>query len=162
MRASARRSFPGANRSPITMQISLFPDRSLFAVLVIFIINYFVVRRFFLKPINDVLEAREHETKTADELYEQAMSRFNEATSHVEAKLHEAKREAAAVREHFRAEAAKHRAGLVERTIAEARRAIDEAEAKLKADVKAARERIVIEAESLARIAAERILGRAI
>ena len=40
--------------------------------------------------------------------------------------------------------------------------AYGEAEAKLKADVKAARERIVIEAESLARLAAERILGRAI
>ena len=39
---------------------------------------------------------------------------------------------------------------------------IDEADAKLKADVKAARDRIVTEAESLARLAAERILGRAI
>ena len=142
------------------MQISLFPDRSLFAVLVIFIINYFVVRKFFLRPINDVLEAREHETKTADELYEAAMARFNEATSHVETKLHEAKREAAGVREKFRAEAGTHRQGLIERTASESRRMIEEADAKLKADVKAARARIVTEAESLAQLAAERILGR--
>jgi len=144
------------------MQINLFPDRSLFAVMVIFIINYFVVRRFFLRPINDVLEAREHETKTADELYEAAMARFNEATSHVESKLHEAKREAAGVREKFRAEAGAHRAQLVERTGASARTMIDEADGKLKADVKTARERIVTEAESLAREAAQRILGRAV
>jgi F-type H+-transporting ATPase subunit b len=144
------------------MQINLFPDRSLFAVLVIFIINYFVVRRFFLRPINDVLEAREHETKTSDELYEKAMERFNEATSHVESKLHEAKREAAGVREKFRGEAAAHRSGLVARTATDARQMIDEATAKLKEDVKKARERIVTEAESLARMAAERILGRAI
>ena len=144
------------------MQISLFPDRSLFAVMVIFIINYFVVRKFFLKPINDVLESREHETKTADELYEAAMARFNEATSHVEAKLHEAKREAAVVREKFRAEAGTRRQSLVERTSTDARRMIDEADAKLKDDVKVARERIVTDAESLAHLAAERILGRAV
>ena len=144
------------------MQISLFPDRSLFAVMVIFIINYFVVRKFFLKPINDVLEAREHETKTSDELYSKAMERFNEATSHVESKLHEAKRDAAGVREKFRGEAATHRVGLVERTTTEARRMIDEADTKLKADLIAARDRIVKESEALARTAAERILGRSI
>ena len=144
------------------MQINLFPDRSLFAVMVIFIINYFVVRKFFLKPINDVLEAREHETKTADELYEAAMARFNEATSHVETKLHEAKRDAAGVRERYRGEATSHRQSRVEQTLANARTMIDEAEAKLKEDVKAARERIVTEAESLARLAARQILGREI
>jgi len=144
------------------MQISLFPDRSLFAVLVIFIINYFVVRRFFIQPINGVLESREHETKTADELYEAAMTRFSEATSHVETKLHEAKREAAGVREKFRAEAGGHRQSLVERTLGESKRMIDEADAKLKADVVEARKRIVTEAESLARLAAEQILGRAV
>ena len=144
------------------MQISLFPDRSLFAVLVIFIINYFVVRKFFLKPINEVLEAREHDIKSSDEVYEAAMARFNEATSHVESKLHDAKREAAGVREKFRGEATAHRQRRVDETIASARHFIEEADAKLKADVKAARERIVIEAESLARLAAERILGRAI
>jgi len=142
------------------MQISLFPDRSLFAVMVIFIINYFVVRKFFLKPINEVLEAREHETKTADELYEAAMTRFNDATSHVESKLHEAKREAAGVREQYRGEASAHRQKRVEQTIAQARGFIDEADTKLKADVKTAREHIVTQAESLARLAAKQILGR--
>jgi len=144
------------------MQISLFPDSSLFAVLVIFIITYFVVRRFFIEPFNAVLESREHETKSADELYEAAMMRFNDATSHVETKLHEAKREAAAVREKFRAEAGAHRHTLVDRTLGESKRMIDEADAKLKADVAEARTRIVTEAESLARLAAERILGRAV
>lgn len=128
--------------------------------MVIFIINYFVVRKFFLKPINGVLEAREHETKSADELYEAAMSRFNEATSHVEAKLHDAKREAAGVREHFRAEAGTHRQKRMDETLTHARNLIEEADTKLKADVQTARERIVTEAESLAKLAARQILGR--
>jgi F0F1-type ATP synthase membrane subunit b/b' len=144
------------------MQINLFPDKSLFAVLVIFVINYFVVRRFFIRPVNAVMEAREHETRSADALYEQAMNRFRDATAEMEAQLHGAKRTAAQVRERYRAEATAHRTAVVEKTSGEARGLVDEADAKLKEDVATARETIVRDSESLARVAAERILGRAV
>ena len=52
------------------MQINLTPDLSLLAIMVIFIINYMVVRKFFLQPVNTVLEARETEKHTAEKLYE--------------------------------------------------------------------------------------------
>jgi len=144
------------------MQINLFPDLSLFAVMAIFVLNYLVVRKFFLEPINRVMEEREHDTKSADEVYEQAMARFNEATANVEERLHVAKRDAANVRETFRAEASAHRASMVEKTRGEADKFLTEAEAKLKEDAAAARDRIVTESESLAQMAAERILGRAV
>ncbi len=142
------------------MQINLMPDFSLFAIMVIFIMTYLVVRKFFLEPINNVLEAREHETKTADQLYEEAMARFNEATAQVEDRLHIAKKDAAQLRDQFRAEASAHRASLVERTTTEAKKLVAEAQTKLTQDVKVAREKITTESESLARIAAERLLGR--
>src|SRR6059058_4395503 len=88
--------------APRTMQVNLTPDYSLLAIMVIFIINYFVVSKFFLRPINQVLEARAHETRSANEIYEQSMARFSEATARMEEQLHVAKREAAALREHFR------------------------------------------------------------
>lgn len=144
------------------MQINLFPDLSLFAVMAIFILNYLVVRKFFLEPINRVLEEREHETKSADELYEQAMNRFNEATANVEERLHVAKRDAANVRENFRAEASARRTAVIDKTRGEAESFLADADTKLKDDVTAARDRIVRESESLARLAAERILGRAV
>jgi F0F1-type ATP synthase membrane subunit b/b' len=144
------------------MQINLAPDLSLLAIMVIFILNYLVVRRFFLQPINAVLEERETEQKSAEQLYEDALARLSEATSQTEAQLHAAKREASLVRDRFRGEAAAHRQQVVDRTNAEARQAIEQAEAKLKNDVETARERIVRESESLARLAAERILGRAV
>jgi F-type H+-transporting ATPase subunit b len=144
------------------MQINLFPDLSLFAVMAIFILNYLVVRKFFLEPINRVMEEREHDTRSADELYEQAMARFNEATANVEDRLHVAKRDAANVRENFRAEASAHRAAVVEKTRSEAETFLADADVKLKADVESARERIVRESEALATMAAERILGRAV
>ncbi|HEX3108733.1 MAG TPA: ATP synthase F0 subunit B [Thermoanaerobaculia bacterium] len=144
------------------MQINLFPDLSLFAVMAIFVLNYLVVRKFFLEPINRVMEEREHDTKSADEVYEQAMARFNEATANVEERLHIAKREAANVRETFRAEASAHRATMIEKTRGEAEKFLTEADTKLKDDVTTARDRIVSESDALAQMAAERILGRAV
>lgn len=144
------------------MQIKLAPDLSLLAILVIFILNYLIVRKFFLQPINEVLEARETETKTAERLYEDALARFNDATSQMEVQLQNAKRDAAQVRERFRGEAGAYRQQLVEKTNADARALIADADRKLTADVAAARTTIVSESEALARLAAERILGRAV
>lgn len=144
------------------MQINLTPDYSLLAILVIFIINYLVVRTFFLKPINDVLESRETETTTAEKLYEDAMARFSDATEKMEAQLHSAKREAAQVRDRFRGEASAQRQAMIDRTSGEAKQIVAEADEKLSSDVKVARDTIVRDSESLARLAAERILGRAV
>ncbi len=144
------------------MQINLAPDLSLLAIMVIFILNTLVVSRFFLRPINQVLEAREHETKSAEKLFEEALARFNDATAQTEAQLHAAKRDAASVRERHRAEAAAYRQQVVERTNNEARQLVTEAETKLKGDVATARERIVRDSDALARLAAERILGRTV
>lgn len=142
------------------MQINLTPDLSLLAVVVIFILEYLVVSRYFLRPINSVLEAREAEARTAQEIFEQSLGRFNEATNQIEHRLHEAKRDASQLREKFRSEAGAHRASLVERTTSEARKLVSEADERLKRDVQEARQKIVHDAESLARLAAERLLGR--
>lgn len=130
--------------------------------MVIFIMTYMVVRKFFLGPINDVLEAREHETKTAEQLYEEAMARFSEATAQVEERLHVAKKDASQMRDKFRAEASAQRATLVERTSAEAKKLVTEAETKLNAEIKEVRETLGRDAESLAHLAAERLLGRSV
>ena len=52
------------------------------------------------------------------------------------------------------------RANAIERTQSEAKKIVAEAEQKVTSDVKVARQKIVGESESLARLAAERILGR--
>ena len=51
---------------------------------------------------------------------------------------------------------------MIEKTQNEAKQIVSEADEKLSADVEAAREKIVRESESLAKLAAERILGRAV
>ena len=144
------------------MQINLVPDLSLLAIMAIFIATYIVVSRFFVRPVVALIESREHETQSALEIYEAAMARFNEATAKMEERLHIAKREAGEVRERFRAEAAAHRSTLLERTSAEADTVVSEADRQLAHDVAAAREKIVRDSESLARLAAQQILGRPI
>lgn len=142
------------------MQINLMPDFSLLVVMVIFLLEYIIVSRYFLRPINDVIESREAEARSALEIYEQSLGRFNEATGQIENRLHEAKREAAQLREKFRSEAGSHRASLVERTTGEAKKLIAETEERLARDIRGAREKLARDAESLARLAAERLLGR--
>ena len=142
------------------MQINLAPDPSLLAIIVIFILEYLIVRKYFLQPINTVIDERESERRTAEKLYEEALARFNEATAQMESQLHVAKRDAASVRDRYRTEAAAHRNQVIEKTQGEAKRIVSEADQQLSDDVKTAREEIVRQSESLARLAAERILGR--
>ena len=144
------------------MQLNLIPDLTLLAIMAIFIANYFIVRTFFIRPINAILIERESDIRSAEQLHEQTLTRFNEATAEMESQVHAAKREAAAVRDRFRTEAGVHRNGVLERTAGEARGFVAEAEQKLGADVDKARVTIVRDAESLARTAAERILGRSV
>ena len=132
------------------MQISLTPDYSLLAIMVIFILNYLIVSRFFLGPINKVIEARENDVRSANEVYEQSMARFNEATSAMEEKLHLARHAAA------------HRASVVDKTTGEAKSIVSDADASLTRAAAEARETIKRESDALARLAAERILGRAV
>lgn len=144
------------------MQINLTPDPSLLAIIVIFLLNYVVVRRYFLQPINEIIDQRETETRSAERVYEESLARFSEATSKMEQQLHAAKREASAVRERFRGEAATYRGELVEKTQGQAREVVDVAATKLKGEVEVARATIVRDSESLARLAAERLLGRTV
>src|SRR5947199_786055 len=144
------------------MQINLAPDLSLPAIMVIFFLNYLIVRKFFLKPINDVLEARETEMKTADRLHEEALARFTAATADIETRVHNTKREAALLRERYRCQAAEHGQSVIDKTNADAKGIVADADQHLSRDVQSAREKIVRESDSLAREAAERILGRAV
>lgn len=142
------------------MQINLTPDYSLLVVMAIFIANYWVVRAFFLKPVNAVIVERERDITGAEKLYEEAIARFNEATAEMEAKLQQTRREASSVREQFRTQAAAHRTSVVEKTRREAEEIVGTADAELKASTVQAREQILREADALARQAATRILGR--
>lgn len=142
------------------MQINLTPDWSVVAIIAIFLVNYLIVRRFFITPVNEVITWRSTEIAGAERVYEESLQRFNAATSEMESRIHAAKREGAQQREVLRHEAITYREQLVARVRGEADAMSRTAHEQLDRDAAAAREQIVREAESLARLAAEKILGR--
>lgn len=142
------------------MQINLTPDLSLLAIAAIFLANYFIIKRFLIDPVNGVLLERETEIRGAEKVYEESLREFEAATAELETKLHLARREASEVREGYRGEAIEHRNQVVGRVRSEAEKMTAEAGDQLQLQTVAAREQIVRESESLARLAAERILGR--
>jgi len=144
------------------MQINLTPDWSLPVIVVIFMINYLVVRRFFFKPVNEVLLVREREVREAERRYNDSLAQFDAAAREMENQVMQAKKEGSKIREGLRAEAVQHRMGVVERTRGEAGRIVGEAARSLNSDVATAREKIVSESDALARLAAEKIVGRKI
>ncbi len=144
------------------MLIELSPDPSLLVIMAIFIAQYFVVKKFFLEPLINVMTERQSEITSAAARHEEALARFSEATEEMEEKIGEAKKEGAAIRETLRAEATASRSDTVATTRQEAEGIVAKAESELNAAVAAARQKIENESEALARLAAERILGRAL
>lgn len=140
--------------------IELKPDLSLLAIIAIFILNYLIVRRFLVGPINGVLEWREGKVRDADQRYEEALTGFNAGTEGIEKRLMEAKREGAEIRERYRREAGLQKEELIQKTREQADAMIREATASLDQEVARARDTIRQESEQLARLAAEQILGR--
>jgi F0F1-type ATP synthase membrane subunit b/b' len=80
----------------------------------------------------------------------------------MEVKVGDAKKRGSAIREALRAEATASRNASLSTTRDEADGIVAKAEGELATAVSAARQKIETESESLARLAAERILGRAL
>ncbi len=142
------------------MQINLTPDPSLLVIMAIFVVNYWIVRKYLIQPVDRVLTARDADITSADRLYEESLARFNEATASMEERLFQARKDGSAVRETLRLEAVQHRGEVIERTRREAEGIVSSASESLRGDVDAARQQIVQESERLARMAAEKIAGR--
>ncbi len=137
-------------------------DKSLIALMVIFFLEYLVVKHFFLQPLNKVMSEREKDVRDAAARHEDALARFNEAAREMEARLGQAKKQGSELRESLKAEAAKHRAEAVDGTRQEADRIVGNASAELGSAVTSARQKIDGEISALARLAVERIVGRAL
>ncbi len=126
----------------------------------IFIASYVVIRKYLIEPLDGILVERDTEIRDAESRYEDALAKFNGATSEMESRVLDAKKKASGIREEHRTEATAHRNDVIRETRAKAESIMTEAEAKLENEVVEAREKIDREADSLAQLAAERILGR--
>ena len=136
------------------------PDVTLLYVLVAFIITYAILKKFLFVPLAAILEERDRVAKSAAEVHAKSLEEMQRAISEGEARLATARREALRVRETLRGEGRaqleRKLAGVREETtasIAAATREIEEQAARSAAELPG-------RARELARLLAEKVLGR--
>jgi F-type H+-transporting ATPase subunit b len=136
------------------------PDVTLLYVIFAFLIVYAILKRFLFLPLSAILEARESEEKTAARVHAESLQGLSNAITHIEQELARARREALKEREALRSEGRAH----LEKKLAEARAAatatLERASAEIAAQARQSSEELPRQIQLLARILAEKVLGR--
>ena len=136
------------------------PDVTLLYVIFAFLIAYAILKRFLFLPLSAILEARESEEKTAARVHAESLQGLSNAITHIEQELARARREALKEREGLRSEGRTH----LEKKLAEAHAAatatLERASAEIAAQARQSSEDLPRQIQLLARILAEKVLGR--
>jgi F-type H+-transporting ATPase subunit b len=136
------------------------PDVTLLYVIFAFLIVYAILKRFLFLPLSAILEARESEEKTAARVHAESLEGLSNAITHIEQELARARREALKERESLRSEGRAH----LEKKLAGARAAatatLERASAEIAAQARQSSEELPRQIQLLARILAEKVLGR--
>lgn len=138
----------------------MLPDLSVFWVIFFVMTLTVILDRLLLKPIQRVMQQREHAIRSARELAEQSAADARSASAEFDQKVAAARAEVYKQMDEVRRTALNERAEIMARTRAEAEVEIASASAQLKAETEEARRTLSADAEILGAAAAERILGR--
>jgi len=127
-----------------------------------FVAVYAIAKRYLFLPLSAILDERQREEREAARLHAEGVTSLEAAVSRAERALALARGEALKAREDLRAQGRAH----LEARLAEARRAAEEAVKRATTEIKGETRRSAAElpdrSRSLARLLAEKILGRKI
>lgn len=136
------------------------PDVTVLYVIVAFLASYAILRRYLFRPLSAILEERESEEKLANLLHARSLEEMARVVAEAEERLAAARRQALKEREALRGEGRAH----LERLLAEARQgataAIDRASAEIEAEAGRRAAELPGRSRELARVLAEKVLGR--
>jgi F-type H+-transporting ATPase subunit b len=138
------------------------PDLSLLLIMVLFWATYAVLRAFVFKPLGAILDGREKKTATATDVLAKALENEKETLASIDRRLTETRREALAARQAARNDANATRQALLDEVREKARLAASAAQAKLDAEVVAARVELAKNVRTTAGEIASLALGRRI
>jgi F-type H+-transporting ATPase subunit b len=139
------------------------PDWGIFAALIVsFLIFWFIFGRLFFGPFLDLLDERERRLRQFNERTEELLREEKAAVAAREAGLASVRREALGRREAERRRAETEAAHMIAEGRAQAKAELDEIRAGLERDFEAAADQLQQLAESLASELAGRVLGRAV
>lgn len=115
---------------------------------------------FLFRPVSRVLAARRRRGEESSSLADSSREELERKFAEYEEAVLEARRRGTRVKEEARSEVAVRRESIIEAVRGELRDEMGKAEAELAVDVSKARADIEASAPALARLAADRILGR--
>jgi len=131
-----------------------------FALIVSFLVFWFIFSRLFFRPFLNLLSERERRFKDLNDRTELLLKQAREAEAEREAQLAEVRKGAIARRETERRKAEADAVQLMEKAKADAREALDQVRAGIETELKAAESELERMGHSLAGELAERVLGR--
>lgn len=142
--------------------IQLVPDGTLFVHIAIILVMIFILNRTLFKPVNRVLEEREHRTVGRSGEARGVLQRVEESLSRYERTLREARAESYRLMEREQAEATgarQQKIGLVKQEVGDL---IEGQKREIKAQAEEARATLEGEARRVAASVSAQILGRSV
>ena len=131
-----------------------------FALIVSFLVFWFIFSRLFFRPFLNLLAERERKFKDLNDRTEELIKQARVAEEEREARLAEVQKGAFARRETERRKAEEDAARLMEAAKADARETLEQVRVKIETELKAAERELEQMGHSLASELAERVLGR--
>ena len=138
------------------------PNMSLLFVMVCFWVTLWIVYRFLIRPVGDVLAERSRRIDDAQQEWSAKNEEYLAAVARVEAGVAAAAKDAAGIRADARQRALEERQGALEKARAEADERLADVLSTLDNETEAARSDLRSRAQELARLLAGRLLGREI
>jgi F-type H+-transporting ATPase subunit b len=131
-----------------------------FALIVSFLVFWFIFSRLFFRPFLNLLSERERRFKELNDRTEELLRQARLADEEREARLAEVRKDGIARRESERRKAEAEAAQMMEAAKAAAHEALERAREKIETELKAAEHDLERMGHSLANELAERVLGR--
>ncbi|MGA6970202.1 MAG: ATP synthase F0 subunit B [Candidatus Binatus sp.] len=131
-----------------------------FALIVSFLVFWFIFSRLFFRPFLNLLSERERRFKELNDRTEELLRQARLADEEREARLAEVRKDGIARRESERRKAEAEAAQMMEAAKAAAHEALERAREKIETELKAAEHDLEQMGHSLANELAERVLGR--
>jgi F-type H+-transporting ATPase subunit b len=131
-----------------------------FALIVSFLVFWFIFSRLFFQPFLNLLSERERRFKELNDRTEELIKQARAAEQEREARLAEVRKGALTRRESERRKAEADAAQMMEAAKAEARETLEQVRVKIETELKAAEHELEQMGHSLASELAERVLGR--
>ena len=136
------------------------PNLSLLLIMICFWLTMWLVYRFLIRPVGDVLAERRGRIDGAASRWQTTHDEYLAATERLEVEMQEAARAAAKVRADHRQSALDARQSTLEAARADADDRLRAALTELEGQVQAARDELRERADQLARLFATQLLGR--